>query len=150
MKAEVQNPNQDDQINNDKPAMIFLVSMIIISIVVLGGMFYMTSSRGGTNTSESRSAATISTEGKQVIEITAKGGYTPSEITAKADTASVLKITTKNTFDCSLALRIPTLNVKKTLPMSGDTLFEIPPQKTGSEIKGICSMGMYYFTVKFI
>ncbi|MEI6222703.1 MAG: cupredoxin domain-containing protein [bacterium] len=89
------------------------------------------------------------TAGKQIIPISVKGGYTPSSNTAKANTPSILRMTTKNTYDCSLALVIPALGVQKMLPRSGDTDIVVPPQQPGTVLNGSCSMGMYNFSVKF-
>ena len=68
-------------------------------------------------------------DGKQVIEIKAKGGYTPREILAKADMPTVIKVKTQGTFDCSSALVIPSLNYRSNLSPSGVTEIEVPPQK---------------------
>lgn len=92
----------------------------------------------------------VSTDnGKQIIEVSAKGGYTPRVSTAKADTPTILRIKTSSTFDCSSALRIPSLGYSKNLPPSGTTDIEIPAQAAGSTLKALCSMGMYNFSVEF-
>lgn len=88
-------------------------------------------------------------DGKQVIEIDAKGGYSPRISIAKADTSSVIKVNTKGTFDCSSSLVIPSLGYEKNLPMTGETLIDVPPQKAGTSLQGLCSMGMYSFQVQF-
>lgn len=88
-------------------------------------------------------------DGKQIIEIDAKGGYNPRKTAAKADIPTVLKIKTSGTFDCSSALVIPSLGYRKNLPPSGEILVDIPLQKAGSAIQGMCAMGMYNFTLDF-
>lgn len=89
------------------------------------------------------------TDNKQIVEIIAKGGYSPKVSLAKADVPTIIKVKTTGTFDCSAALTIPSIRYQKYLPASGETLIEIPPQKTGSTLQGVCSMGMYSFVIKF-
>lgn len=88
-------------------------------------------------------------DGKQVITISAKGGYLPRITTAKAGVPTVMKVSTRGTFDCSSALVIPTLSYRNNLPPSGETLIDVPPQEPGSVLKGLCAMGMYNFQVRF-
>lgn len=38
---------------------------------------------------------------------------------------------------------------RKNLPPSGTTDIEIPPQKAGAVVQGLCAMGMYNFSIKF-
>src|SRR3989344_5906832 len=88
-------------------------------------------------------------DGKQVIGIEAKGGYSPQLTMAKADVPTVLRINTQGTFDCSSSLVIPSLKYRSFLPPSGETLIEIPPQRAGTTLEGLCSMGMYSFAINF-
>jgi plastocyanin domain-containing protein len=97
----------------------------------------------------SSQGSVVTTEGKQVIEISAKGGYLPRTIAAKAGTPTVLKMKTSGTFDCSSALVIPSLGYRANLPSSGETLIEVPSQKAGSTLRGVCAMGMYSFEISF-
>lgn len=88
-------------------------------------------------------------DGKQTITINAKGGYFPKVTVAKADMPTVLKVSTRSTFDCSAALTIPSLRYRQNLPPSGETVISVPPQKIGAVMRGSCSMGMYNFKVNF-
>lgn len=88
-------------------------------------------------------------DGKQIIAITAKGGYSPKTTTAKADMPTAIVVKTQGTFDCSSALTIPSIGFQKNLPPTGDTMIDIPTQKKGATIQGVCSMGMYNFSIKF-
>lgn len=88
-------------------------------------------------------------DGKQIVTITAKGGYSPRMTTAKADMPTTIKVVTRGTFDCSSALTIPSLSYQKNLPSTGETLIDVPPQSKGTTLKGLCSMGMYSFSIKF-
>jgi plastocyanin domain-containing protein len=84
-----------------------------------------------------------------VIIILARGGYSPSETTAKAGVPSVLRLVTKYTYDCSRVLVLPSLRVQKILPATGTADFALPAQKPGTKFYGICGMGMYSFTITF-
>lgn len=86
---------------------------------------------------------------KQEIVIEAGEGYNPARTLAKADLPTTIRIKTAGTLDCSLALAIPALGFRKTLPITGETLVNVPPQRSGSKLQGICSMAMYSFEVTF-
>jgi plastocyanin domain-containing protein len=73
----------------------------------------------------------------------------PQNTNAKANTPTVLKVNTQGTFDCSASLVIPDLGYKQFLPPQGTTEITIPPQKPGTSLTGVCSMGMYNFTINF-
>jgi hypothetical protein len=49
----------------------------------------------------------------------------------------------------SSAVFIPSLNYRKNLQPSGVTEIEVPPQKAGTTLQGLCAMGMYNFTIKY-
>jgi plastocyanin domain-containing protein len=96
------------------------------------------------------SNVTLDANGKQIVQVQAKVGYAPMLSEAKANTPTILRMTTKSTFDCSSILLIPKLGVTKNLPPSGNTDIEIAPQPAGTVINATCGMGMYSFQVKFI
>ena len=84
----------------------------------------------------------------QIIEIQAKGGYTPRKSIAKAGIPTILRFNTNSTFDCSSSVRIPSMNIFKSLPQSGTTDIDLGIQKAGT-IQGMCGMGMYPFEIDF-
>lgn len=86
----------------------------------------------------------------QIVEIHAKGGYSPKVTTAKAGVPTVLRVKTDGTYDCSAALSIPSLGYNKVLEPVGVTEITVPVQESGSTLQGLCSMGMYNFSVKFL
>jgi Cu+-exporting ATPase len=90
-----------------------------------------------------------SSAGKQIIEITAKDGYSPSLIQAKAGIPILLKVKTQDTEDCSTAFTIPSFGIQAGLPATGVTEFDLPAQKAGDSIEGSCQMGMNHFTIEF-
>jgi len=129
-----------------------VIFVAVVSVLTIGAvLFIFNANKGQTSplTSMSSQNNVVTTEGKQIIEINAKGGYSPRTMTAKANTPTVLKVKTSGTFDCSSALTIPSLGYRTSLPPSGETLIEVPPQKVGSTLRGVCSMGMYSFEVNF-
>lgn len=129
-----------------KPLTVSIVS-IVIALIFLGGVIVLSLPTAPTKQVTQNNAATI--DGKQVVEINAKGGYSPRTNVAKADTPTIIKVKTAGTFDCSAALTIPSIGYQTFLPPSGETLIEIPPQKKGTTLQGVCSMGMYNFSISF-
>ena len=84
----------------------------------------------------------------QIIEITAKGGYTPRKSIAKAGIPTILRFNTRGTFDCSSSVRIPSMGIFRNLPQSGVTDIDLGSQKAGT-LQGSCGMGMYPFEIQF-
>lgn len=122
------------------------VLSVLIALALIGGAVLLTSGKadtpmGGNNVSL--------VDGVQVITISAKGGYSPKVTNAKAGVPTVLEMETSGTFDCSSALTIPSIGYHQTLPPSGKTRIELPPQEAGKTVQGLCSMGMYSFAVTF-
>lgn len=130
-----------------KPVTITTLS-VLASIVLVGGTLYF-SRNSFVETPTTPGANIVAEGGKQIIDITAKGGYSPRKTVAKANVPTVLRIKTDSTFDCSSALKVPVAGYSGNLPPEGETLIEIPIQQPGAQVKGICSMGMYSFTVSF-
>lgn len=139
------NNNNLLQTNTNKTALIFLSICSVLLFAFILSLFFLTGS-----SENSTGQATVDTSGKQVITLTAKGGYSPKVITAESGKATLLNVKTDNTFDCSSGFTIPSLKISKNLPASGTTSIEIPSQPAGSEINGTCTMGMYNFKIKFI
>jgi len=122
----------------------FVMAFVIVGIsamVILSNKIPITSDR--------IRVLTETPDGAQVADITARGGYFPSQIVLDADVPTVLRVSTNNTFDCSLALRIPKLKYSEFLPSNGVTEIIIPAQSAGTTIEGLCSMAMYRFALKF-
>lgn len=76
-------------------------------------------------------------------------GYSPNRLNAPAGQPLRLILTTKNTQSCSRAFVIPSLNIEKVLPATGETIINLPAQKAGSTLRFACSMGMYTGTIQF-
>ncbi len=122
---------------------------ILVAVALIGGamMFPGGDKDLDVNTPDASNVSMV--DGQQIITIDAKGGYSPKVTTAKAGIPTVIKMNTEGTFDCSSALTIPSLGYRSNLPPAGETLIDVPPQEAGSTLQGLCSMGMYNFTVNF-
>jgi plastocyanin domain-containing protein len=95
-------------------------------------------------------SSTFLENGMQIIEITAKNGYTPNVINADINAPTIIRIKTSDTYDCSAALSIPAIKYHKFLPPNGITDVQLAPQKEPTRIEGSCSMGMYGFVINFV
>ena len=120
---------------------IFVAGMFIVFA------FFVT--HGGSSAKQRASVEnTTVLNGKQIIEIQARGGYQPQQSIAKAGIPTVLRFVTSGSFDCSSAIRIPSLQISKNLPSSGTTDIDIGVSKQGV-LQGMCAMGMYPFEIDF-
>ncbi len=123
-----------------------IIISIIVAVVLIGGVLVSTSKTDTTPVADANNITIV--DGKQIIEINAKGGYQPRKSIAKAGIPTIIRFNTKGTFDCSSAVRIPSLNISKSLPQSGATDIDIGEGKLGT-LQGSCGMGMYPFEVEF-
>ncbi len=121
---------------------------IIVAGLLIFGAFFLTASNKNTDTAPPTNNVVIE-NGKQIITITAKGGYSPRVMTAKADVPTELRVDTNNTYDCTSALNIPSIGYSNNLPATGSTIIPLPPQKAGTTFRGLCAMGMYNFVINF-
>ncbi len=123
---------------------------LIATLILIAAGYFFLFAKEKPETSTSTLGTTVTSEGsKQVIEIFAKGGYSPAFVSAKANAETILRVKTQGTFDCSSALTIPQLGISKNLPPSGTTSIALGTQQPGTQIDGTCSMGMYNFTLYF-
>ena len=127
---------------------IILIIIIVLSAFIIGMIFFLKDNSPKETSNQPLNNVSV-VDGKQIISITAKGGYFPRITNAKADIPTTIKLNTKATFDCSSAIVIPGINYRSYLPPSGETIIDIPPQKAGSSMNGTCSMGMYGFVINF-
>jgi len=123
---------------------------IIIGGILIAGSIFIANRSGDSSVSIQENINNVSiVNGEQIIEITARGGYSPRFTTAQADIPTIIRMRTSGSFDCSSAVSIPSLGYRGNLPPSGTTDIEVPPQKSGSTLQGLCAMGMYNFQIKF-
>ncbi len=121
----------------------------IVAVILIVGAFVFTGGGVGDSTSIVSANNVSIVDGKQIIEINAKGGYQPRKSVAKAGIPTVIRFQTTGTFDCSASVRVPSLSISKMLPMTGTTDIDIGSGKIGT-LKGSCGMGMYPFEVEFL
>ena len=120
-----------------------------IGVLLIGGAIVFRGTGGAAQTAAVSDGSNVSIEnGVQVIAIDAKGGYVPRKSVAQAGIPTVIRFNTAATFDCSAAVRIPSLDISKALPQSGSTDIDIGTPEPGP-LQGSCGMGMYPFEVEF-
>lgn len=130
-----------------------IIPSILIAIAIIGLAIFASKDSSSKNTEtkleEKTSVNNVNIiDGKQIIEIEAKGGYSPKKSFAQAGIPTIIRFKTNGTFDCSSSIRIPSMSVNKMLPQTGTTDIEIGTQAT-STFNGSCGMGMYYFEIEF-
>lgn len=129
-----------------------IITPALVILVIVGSIFIFVKGASQTQNGSNKSAVdrnnvTIE-EGVQIVKVTAKGGYLPRRSLAKAGLPTILRFDTEGTFDCSSAVRIPSLDISRNLPISGLTDIELGSPEAGT-LQGSCSMGMYPFEIVF-
>ena len=119
----------------------------VIAATLIGGAVMLSLNRPGVENDVPADNVSI-VDGQQIIDITAKGGYTPRTTTAKAGIPTIIRFHTTGTFDCSTAVRIPSMGISTYLPSTGTKDIVITNPQAGP-LKGMCGMGMYPFQVNF-
>jgi plastocyanin domain-containing protein len=121
--------------------------IITVALVIAMGIVFV----GGSKTTDTDQAMqnTEIIDGIQYITINAKAGYSPRTTTAQAGIPTKLIMKTKNTYDCSAALVIKSIDYQKILPSSGAEVIDIGTPIAGEPLQGLCSMGMYNFEIDF-
>jgi plastocyanin domain-containing protein len=127
---------------------IIIAGLIIAGAIILSKNISNNSQPTNTNNQVVNANNVSIVDGKQIIEIGAKGGYAPRISVAKAGIPTVLRFTTSGTFDCSSSIRIPSKNIFQVLPQTGSTDIDLGTTTAGN-IDGTCGMGMYQFQVEF-
>src|SRR5450759_1599075 len=116
----------------NKPVVISLA----ITAVLIGWAFWLVSPKSAPSDGSQAQSAVSIVDGKQIIDIRAKGGYSPRVVTAKAGVPTVLRITTNGTFDCSASLVIPKLSYQKFLQPSGTEEIAISAEQAQGTLQG--------------
>ncbi len=127
------------------------VSIVIAGALIGGSILYLgissSEGAGGPPGFDNQNNVSV-VDGKQIVEVSVKGGYHPKKSVAKAGVPTVLRFSTNGTYDCSSSVRIPSMGVSKFLPASGITDIELGSPKV-SVLRGMCGMGMYTFEIAF-
>jgi plastocyanin domain-containing protein len=122
------------------------VISILVAAVLIGGAFALTGNSDTATVADMNNVTVV--DGKQIVEISAKGGYHPRKSIAKAGIPTIIRFKTEGTFDCSSSVRIPIMNISKSLPQTGTTDIDVGSQQVAM-LQGTCGMGMYPFEVEF-
>lgn len=143
----------EEKPKSNKNSIIILVSITVIIVGLFGIILILSKNKSDTSTlpqaeSETSVNNVSMVDGKQVIEIAAKVGYTPRKSVAKANVPTVIKVKTNDTYDCSIAVRIPSLKLSKNMAATDEVVWDVGPQPEG-KLVGNCSMGMYFFEIDF-
>ena len=81
--------------------------------------------------------------GVQEVTINAQNnGYTPPNWTVQSGTPIRVRLVTNNTLGCTRTFTIPSLGIQEVLPLSGETVIDLPGQAPGN-VYFSCGMGMY-------
>ncbi len=123
------------------------VISVVLAIVLIGGAF-MLSNKNKTEIPVVNANNVSIVDGKQIIDLTAKGGYQPRKSIAQAGLPTILRVNTSGTFDCSASISIPNKKISKILPQTGITDIDLGVSVLGT-LQGTCGMGMYPFEIEF-
>jgi plastocyanin domain-containing protein len=135
---------------NKKGFLIIFGTVVVVILIIIFSKQGPKTVTYGEAASTQTTSPNVSTENdKQIIEIVAKGGYTPRSTIAKANVPTIIRVKTNNTFDCSSTLRIPAINYSKNLEPTATDDIELPKEPEGATLSGVCGMGMYNFSIQF-
>lgn len=124
---------------------------IIVSILFVAGISVILFGQAKNDSNQTDSQSTKNVEikdGIQYITIRARGGYSPKVSVAQAGVPTKLIVETNGTFDCSASLVIKAINYEKILSQTGKEVIDLGAPQVGT-LRGLCSMGMYNFSVQF-
>ena len=122
------------------------ISIVIAGALIGGAILYTGVRSSGTTDAPANNVSVV--DGKQIVEVSVKGGYRPQKSVAKAGMPTILRFATNSTYDCSGAVRIPSIGYSAFLPASGKTDVELGTPQAGI-LRGMCAMGMYVFEIEF-
>ena len=122
------------------------ISIVIAGALIGGAILYTGVRSSGTDDAPANNVSVV--DGKQIVEVSVKGGYRPQKSVAKAGVPTILRFATNSTYDCSGAVRIPSIGYSAFLPASGKTDVELGTPQAGI-LRGMCAMGMYVFEIDF-
>jgi plastocyanin domain-containing protein len=123
------------------------IGSIIIAVLIIGGALLYAGRNSNINSDISANNVTI-IDGKQIIDMTVRGGYQPRKSVAKAGVPTTIRFNTNGAYDCSTAVRIPSLSISENLKPTSITDISIGTPQAGL-LRGTCAMGMYSFEIEF-
>lgn len=95
----------------------------------------------GHHTTKTTTAPVV--DGKQVVEITVQGGYSPDHVTLKQGVPAVLKFHQADASSCLDEVVFPELGIQQALPYQTTQTVEIDTTKAG-EYSWACGMNMFH------
>lgn len=122
------------------------VAIVIAGALIGGAILYTGVQSAGVGGIPANNVTIV--DGKQIVDVSVKGGYAPRKSVAKAGIPTILRFSTNSTYDCSSSVRIPSLGISKFLPPSGNTDISLGNPDAGV-LRGMCGMGMYTFEIDF-
>lgn len=132
--------------NKTAPIILGIALLIIIAILLVGN----TSNKKVVEKTDTDNINNVEIrDGIQYVTINARGGYSPRLSEAKSGIPTKLIVKTNGTYDCSTALVIRSIGFQKILPNTGSTEIDLSTPKENTSIVGMCSMGMYNFSIDF-
>lgn len=131
---------------NKTVSIIITLGLIVTLFIVFSGSSTSINNNGNQVTSGQNIEIK---DGVQYITINARGGYSPLVTNAQAGIPTKLIMKTNGSYDCSVALVIRSINFQKILPQTGETVIDVGIPKAGEPLQGLCSMGMYNFSINF-
>ncbi|GAB4140434.1 MAG: hypothetical protein Fur0024_1690 [Patescibacteria group bacterium] len=131
----------------DQSKLLKIFGSIFAIVLIIFGSIILFSKDGSKDFGDS---VATTENGTQIITINVKNnGYSPNFIIAKAGIETIIRFKSKNSFSCGNSVEVPSFNFAKNLKPTDTYDMKIPPQKSGEIVKGRCSMGMYFFEVRF-
>lgn len=126
-----------------------LIGLGVLGVIIMGFNLFLGSSGSENSSPNDEPVVTTGEDGRQVVDIWAKGGYSPTRVSATGGQETILRFTTSNTYDCSAAMTIPSLGVSEFLEPTATKDIVVPADKATGNMLITCSMGMYSSTVSF-
>lgn len=123
-----------------------ILASILFAVLLIVGSSILAKNKGNNAPPSVENVSIV--DGKQIVNLVAKGGYQPNKSLAKANIPTIIRFETSGSFDCSTSVRIPSMNISEYLPPSGTTDMDIGTQPV-STFRGSCGMGMYPFEIEF-
>jgi uncharacterized protein len=87
-------------------------------------------------------AAVVVGEIQEITMSAQNTGYIPPNWTAQSGVPIRVRLVTENNLSCSRTFTIPSLGIQQVLPLTGETVIELPAQPSG-DLYFSCGMGMY-------
>jgi plastocyanin domain-containing protein len=129
--------------SSTKTFLIVGALLLVMFILLRGGGL----SQNTTNTNTTAGSNVTMVDGQQIVTVNVKGGYGPKTSTVQAGIPTILRLITDGTYDCSSAVRIPSLGISRNLLATGVTDVQLGTLAVGT-VQGTCSMGMYRFEIE--